>query len=338
MILFNCDSQDENLADLGYGKEIPYATGVLKPTIVSYNGNKLVLDLNFILFNDKGIVPISDFTLERPEAVFNNGTRMTFNLLSLEKFAAQPSGCYDATIVLENNSMERPERLELATRYIFKNTPECSHFNFAYYPERNESLEVIDDYQIERSRFINDPFEFDYTLAEISYRNFEMFQKMTPVEKSTQLSTLDAVLKFTIEKSTAPSKQILMMYENYNAEQSSQIQNMVDLAVNNGITININKNDLKNDDALLNVAYQTGGIYFIQEEYDSFQPRNQPDSYVMALHAADFLSGNYDFYRARYEITTTGTSFTSNYWFRLYIDINLPNDVSKQLPLYVYIP
>jgi hypothetical protein len=336
ILLISCS--EEGLERLGYGKEIPYATGVLKPVVVTHTTSTLSFDFKFVLFDEQGVVPADQFTIDLGEVTFNSGVKMNFVQKSLELVNAVPRGdCYDVALMMEHNAIERPERLELASRYILHNTDECNKFIFSYYPERSNDLGVISHYKIEGDKFISDPFQYDQLIAKVSFNDFDMHQAQTSPFES-QHTALDSLLRFTKRTSSSTNKNVMLMYQNYNSSADPSLKELSDYAKANNIVIHVNKSNYVSDDPLMPVATETGGVYFIQEELDFWHARNKPDSYVMAVHADEVFSGNYSYYKARFDVTSTSNSFNSGGWFRVGVKVNLPNEVVKILPLYVIIP
>lgn len=332
-IVMGCASDDIE-EKYGYGKEPAYAFGIAGVHVVSYTTKTAVFEYDFILYDENGIVSTDKFELGLDDITFTGGTVMDFDLLDLTEVHTEPKGCYDVAVLFEHNAMERPERMEVAARTIFKNTPDCSNFVFSWYPDRDKSLAVIADYNIEGADFTRDPFLYDQILAHVSYANLDLYKKKeTPY--SSQFTALGEVIKFSMAKSETPNKQVLLLYENNNEDDNTSLDDVANYAIDNGIVLHaVRSDDAADDHAMIKAVNATGGIYCYQDDIDFFHARNKSDSYAFAANADKFFSGDYLYYRARFKVDTN-KSFSSGYWFQVPLPILLPNDVQKSLPVYV---
>lgn len=321
----------------GYNIEPPTATGQIATRMISYTSKTLVFEYDFILYDDKGIVDPSRFDLTQGNQSISGGGTLAYSLKSLVALDAQPRGCYSTAVMMEQNAMERPDRPEQLARYIFKNTPSCSNFTFSVYPERDASLSPKSPYTIFSPSFINDGTKFDQDLAATAYTNRQLFDQQKD-EYDTQLRALDAVTKQLASSSQSSNKQVFAMYQNFDNKSSTLSNDIRNYAIANGIRINAVKNDFASDDILFRMANATGGIYFMADDFDPFHEPAKSDYYAIAVHADKFMSGNYKFYRARYEITASADYFKPGFNYFLFMIADFGNDVLKRLPCYVLVP
>jgi len=314
--------------------EAPYAVGQVTTRVVSYNSRTLVLDYDFILYDEKGIVDASKFKLNEASRSINGGGTLSYSLKSLTQLDAQPRGCYSTAVLMEQNAMERPDRPEQLARYIFRNTPSCSNFSLSVYPERDSNLGQGAPYKILSQSFINDDYKFDQDLAVISANNRQLFEQQKD-PYNTQLRALDAVTKYVVANSQSANRQVFAMYQNFDETNSTLATEIQNYAIANNIAINAVKNDFSSNDVVFRMAHATGGIYFMPDDFDPFHQPARSDYYAIALHADKFMSGNYKFYRARYEITASVDFFKQNFNYFLFMSADFGNDNLKRLPCYV---
>jgi hypothetical protein len=314
--------------------EAPYAAGQVTTRVVNYSSRTLVLDYDFILYDEKGMVDASKFALTEGNRSITGGGTLTYSLKSLTPLDAQPRGCYSTAVLMEQNAMERPDRPEQLARYIFKNTPSCSNFSFSVYPERDAALGQASPYKIYSQSFINDDFKFDQDLAIISANNRQLYEQQKD-PYNTQLRALEAVTRYVVTNSGSNKRQVFAMYQNFDSDNSTLATDIQNYAVANNIVINAVKNDFSSNDVLFRMAHATGGLYFMPDDFDPFHQPAKSDYYAIALHADKFMSGNYKFYRARYEITASVDFFKQNFNYYLFMGADFGNDNLKRLPFYV---
>lgn len=317
--------------------DLPYAVGQAGVRVVSFTSRTLVFEHDFILYNEKGVVDASKFKLFQGTKSISGGGTLTFAPKTITLMDAKPRGCYSAAVLMEQNAMERPDRPEQLARYIFKNTPLCSNYSFSVYPERDAALGALAPYKIFGQSFINDKTKFDQELATTSYNNIKLLeQKKDPY--NSQLRALEALTKYVVDNSKNTSRQVFAIYENFEGPSSTLSNSIRDYAIANNVVINAVKNDFSSNDIVFRMAHATGGLYFMPDDYDPFHQPARSDYYAIALHADKFMSGNYKFYRARYELTSSVDFFQAGSHYFLSTSADLGNDNSKILPCYVPIP
>jgi len=325
-----------------YGVEEPLATGHAGSRVLSMSSRSLVFEHDFILYDEKGVLNASKFAMEESSRSIGNGNTVQIKLKKLELVSAESLGCYSVGVLTEQNAMERPERPEQLARYIFKNTPACGEFTLGVYPERDATLFPISSFKIFSTAFENNGTKYDQNLGAIAYNNHQLFEKGTDAYES-QLSALNAMTKAVEENSLNENKNVFVMYQNFSGDNTTLSVQIRDYAIANNIRINAIKNDFSTNDVLLRIAHATGGIYFMPDDYDPFHAPTKSDYYPIAVHADKFLSGQYSFYRATYELTTNVDYFENGngLWLtmRAILDQKRDDDnLVKLVPCYVQIP
>ena len=325
-----------------YGVEQPYALGHVGSRVLSATARNITFEHDFIFYDEKGVFDASRFGIDESPRSIGNGNNVQIKLKSLELVKADPLGCYSVALLTEQNAMERPERPEQLARYIFKNTPTCSDFTLAVYPERDATLFPMSPYKIFATSFTNDGAKYDQDLGAVAYNNHQLFEQ-TKEPYESQLKALDAVTKAVATNAAGENKNVFMLYQNFSGDNTALSDQVRDYAVANNIRINAVKNDFSSDDVILRLAHATGGIYFMPDDYDPFHAVAKSDYYTIALHADKFLSGNYSFYRATYELTTNVDFFENgaSLWItmRALLDEKRDEDnLVKMIPCYVQIP
>lgn len=324
--------------------EGPLAVAQVGARVISTTGTKLVFEHDFFIYNEDGLFGEDRFTVSEDRMYFAEDGWFDIDAVSVEKVQAEPKGCYSTAILMEQNPMERPDRPEQLVRSILKNTDPCSNFLLSTYPERTASLAQAGEYEIFGNAFINDATRYDQDLATIAGNNYQLFKQNKGVF-NTQFRALDAITQFVANEAGNDNKHVFVVYQNF-ADRATALSDKVrDYAIANGIAIHGVKNDYSADDELFRISHATGGIYFMPADYDPFHEPGKSDYYAMAKHMDKFLSGNYTFYRVRYELTASRDYFYSGMQFYMSTHANLTGTVDlfgdeekKLIPVYVPVP